>query len=562
MYHDSAASLCRDGDIVAAAAEERFIRRKHAVEFPRQSVLYCLKEGNLKINDLDCIVFYEKPFLKFERILKTHLMTYPFSYRSFKEFLPLWLSYKLYVPEMIREETGYQGKIIFCDHHHAHAASAFLPSPFKEAVILTVDGTGEWSTLSYGVGRNTNIRLERDIRFPHSLGLLYSAITAHLGFRVNWAEGTVMALAACGEPIFVKEFETLIDIKEDGSFRLNLDYFSFHYDLVMTNQKFSRLFSCPPRHPDAELKKIHRDIAATLQYVLEKIILRITTHLHDIYKIDSLCIAGGVGLNCIANGKILEFTPFKNIFVQPAAGDDGAALGAALYAYTHLFNGQKRWRMKTAYLGPGYSNNAIENFLNLRNAQYHYLPNDSLVQEVAKNIFANKVIGWFQGKMEFGPRALGSRSILANPCHAGVKEMLNEKVKHREGFRPYAPAVCLEDMETYFYLKQPGPFMTIAARVKEEAKAKIPGVVHVDGTARVQTVAKEDNPLFYDLLKAFEKISGVPIVVNTSFNLKGEPIVCSPEDAWQSFLETEMDFLVMGNFLIGKKENGKHENIP
>jgi len=555
MYHDSAAALCRDGDIVAAAAEERFLRRKHAIEFPARALRYCLTEAGLAIDDIDYIVFYEKPYLKFERILKTHLVAYPFSYRSFREFLPLWLSYKLYVPQIIRDETGYRGRILFCDHHYAHAASAYLPSSFERAAVLTVDGTGEWSTLSYGIGEGGRIRLAKHVQFPHSLGLLYSAVTAHLGFKVNWAEGSVMGLAAYGKPVFAKEFEKLVDIKEDGSFQLDMDYFSFHSDIVMTNKKFGRLL-CPARIPDEKLERIHYDIAATLQYTLEKAIVRIARYLHGLYKVDSLCIAGGVGLNCTTNGKILQETPFRRIFVQPAAGDDGCALGAALYTYSQLLGGKKRWRMESASLGPAYSNEYIRSFLQSRNIAYAYFQDDDLVRHVAEQIFRNKVVGWFQGRMEFGPRALGNRSILANPCDPDIKRIINERVKHREPFRPYAPSVCLEDAGEYFDLSIPSPFMTVSAPVREEKKNIIPGVVHEDGTARVQTVVERHQKLYYNLLRAFQRLSGVPILVNTSFNLNGEPIVCRPEEAFNSFLETEMDMLVMGNYILDKEKGG------
>lgn len=552
MYHDSAAALIQDGKIVAAADEERFTRRKHTVEFPKYAVRYCLKEARLKINDLDCIVFYEKPYLKFERILRTNLLSYPYSFKSFRRFLPLWLSYKLYVPQIIRDELGYKGKIFFCDHHYAHAASAFLSSPFEEAAILTVDGTGEWSTLAYGKGKGIEIKLEKDIKFPHSLGLLYSAVTAHLGFRVNWAEGSVMALAAFGKPVFREQFRKLINVKEDGSFQLNLKYFSFHYDLVMTNKNFARLI-CPTRGPSGKISQTHRDLAATLQAVTEKVLVKIANKIHGIYQTDNLCLAGGVGLNCVANGKILQKTPFKKIFVQPAAGDDGGALGAAQYAYVQLFKGKERFPLKTAYLGPEYSNKQIINILDSRrDVKYEILGEKELLKRVAQHIFNDKIVGWFQGRMEFGPRALGNRSILGNPLNPKTKERLNRQVKHRESFRPFAPSVCLEDCQKFFDLAQASPFMTIAAPVKENKREKIPAVVHRDGTARIQTVSVKENPLYYMLIRQFEKLSGVPMLLNTSFNLKGEPIVCTPQDALASFFESEMDVLVLGNFVVKK----------
>lgn len=551
MYHDSAACLCKKGDIIAAAAEERFLRRKHAIDFPNNAIEFCLNYSNTKIDELDCIVFYEKPYLKFERIIKTHLAEYPFSYNNFRKFLPMWLSYKLYVPQIIREKLGYRGEIFFSDHHYAHAASAFLPSPFERAIILTVDGTGEWTTLAYGIGEGTRINLINEIQFPHSLGLLYSAVTAHLGFKVNSGEGKVMGLAAYGAPFFVKEFERIIDIKDDGSFRLDLDYFSFHHDLVMTTKKFSKVFGSP-RAPESRIKQQHMDLAATLQYILEKAVLKIVTGLHEQYKIDYLCIAGGVGLNCATNGKILASTPFKEIFIQPAAGDDGASIGAAIYAYTKLLGGKKRWRMNTAYLGPEYSEGYIKALLESRNISYNFMSDENIANRVAQYLSEHKIVGWFRGRMEFGPRALGNRSILANPCNPEIKQILNNKVKHRESFRPYAPAVCAENVKEYFDIKQQSPFMTISATVVENKRNQIPGVVHVDGTARVQTVSTMENPLFYKLLREFEKITGIPIVLNTSFNIRGEPIVCSPEDALKCFMGTKIDFLVLGNFLIDK----------
>lgn len=554
MYHDSAACLCRDGEVIAAAAEERFSRIKHTVDFPNLAIDFCLSYGGIKINEIDCIVFYEKPYLKFERIIKTHLMEYPFSYKNFRQFLPMWLSYKLYVPQIIQEKLGYNGKIFFVDHHYAHASSAFLPSPFDKSILLTVDGTGEWTTLSYGIGEGISVRLDKEIRFSHSLGLLYSAVTAHLGFKVNSDEGKVMGLAAYGKPSFSKEFEKIINIKEDGSFQLNLDYFSFHYDLVMTSKKFAKIFGSP-RIPESEITQTHCDLAATLQYTTEEIILKIVAKLHDLYKIDYLCIAGGVGLNCSVNGEIFKDTPIKNIFVQPAAGDDGGALGAALYVYAKLFNGTKRWRMEMPYLGPEYSNEYMEAILMSKNILFSKLSDDELVSFVANRLFENRIIGWFQGRMEFGPRALGNRSILANPCNANIKEMLNARVKHRENFRPYAPSICKENLEDYFNIKQESPFMNISATVVEDKKGKIPGVVHVDNTSRVQTVSKDKNPLFYKLLRKFQEISGVLVILNTSFNVRGEPIVCSPEDALSCFFNTEMDFLVLGNILIDKSDH-------
>lgn len=551
MYHDSAACILQDGSVTAAAAEERFIRIKHTVDFPTRSIQYCLQKSGLSINDLDAVVFYEKPYLKFERILKSHLMTFPRSYKSFRHFLPMWLNYKLCVPDIIREKTGYSGKIYFTDHHYAHAASAFFPSPFEKSILLTVDGTGEWSTLAYGVGEGTRIRLDKDLRFPHSLGLLYSAITAHLGFQVNEGEGKVMGLAAYGTPRFREAFNKIIQIREDGSFRLNLDYFSFHYDLVMTHPRFSELFF-PARTPESAIREEHQDLAATLQAVIEEVLVRIVRQAHATYKIDDLCLGGGVALNCVANGRLLERTPIKNIFIQPAAGDDGGALGSALYAYTHLLNGTKRWRMKDAYLGPAFEDSEIEDYLKKRKIQFKKLPREEMLKKTADLLTAGKIVGWFQGRMEFGPRALGNRSILADPRDPRMKDILNKRVKHRENFRPFAPAVCAEDAHTYFDSKHPSPFMLLSVPVHKDQRIKLPSAVHTDGSARFQTVDSRSNPLFHSLLRRFEAKSGIPVLLNTSFNIRGEPIVCSPRDAYNCFSKTEMDYLVMNDYVIGK----------
>ncbi|MFA5139144.1 MAG: carbamoyltransferase [Elusimicrobiota bacterium] len=551
MYHDSSACLVSDGEAVAAAAEERFIRMKHSVDFPIRAIRYCLSEGRLSAGDLDAVVFYEKPYLKFERILKSHLMTFPRSYASFRRFLPMWLNYKLCVPQIIRKQTGYTGRVFFTDHHYAHAASAFLPSPFERAMILTMDGTGEWSTLAMGLGEGTRVRLDKDIRFPHSLGLLYSAVTAHLGFKVNGGEGTVMGLAAYGKPRFRRQFEEVLRVRDDGSFRLNLDCFSFHYDLVMTNPRFSALF-CPPRTPGSEIRPEHEDLAASLQAAVEDVVLRLVRHAHRIYGLDALCLAGGVALNCVANGLILERTPIKRIFIQPAAGDDGGSLGAALYLYTQLLGGTERKPMRTASLGPSYGADEIEAALRERGLRYERLPEDALLTRTAQLLSEGRIVGWFQGRMEFGPRALGNRSILADPRDPRMKDTLNARVKHREPFRPFAPAVCEESAQDYFVARHESPFMLLSVPVREEKRSVLPGVTHVDGSARLQTVGKAQDPLFFGLLKAFERRTGVPVLLNTSFNVRGEPIVCTPRDACACFLRTEMDALAIGPFLARK----------
>ncbi len=553
MYHDSSAALLRDGQIIAAAAEERFTRIKHTVDFPVRSLQWCLEEGGLGFNDLDAIVFYEKPFLKFERILRSHLRMYPASWKSFRAFLPMWLNHKLQVPQYIRQTTGYKGKIFFSDHHYAHAASAFLPSPFEEALVMTTDGTGEWSTLTMGEGRGTKISLERELRFPHSIGLLYSSITAHLGFKVNGGEGKVMGLASYGQPRFLAALKEIVDVREDGSFRLDLNYFAFHYDLVMTNPRFEAKF-IPARAPESELRSEHEDLAASLQALTEEILIKIVRTAHKRYGHKALCMAGGVALNCVANGKILENTPVEQIFVQPAAGDDGGSLGAALYAYTALFGGTKRWPMEHAYLGNRWSDAEIEAALVARGATVERLDDDVLFDRVAGWIADGKIVGWCQGAMEFGPRALGNRSILADPRPEGMKDHVNARVKHREFFRPFAPAILAERASEFFKLDQPSPFMLLACDVVEDKRSVLPAITHVDGTARVQTVTPTSNDRFYRLISAFERRTGVPVLLNTSFNVRGEPIVCTPDDAWRCYAGTELDHLVLGNYVLSKPE--------
>lgn len=552
MYHDSAAALLRDGEVLAAAAEERFIRIKHTVDFPVRAIEYVLEAGDMGINDLDAIVFYEKPFLKFERILKSHLMMFPRSYKSFRHFLPMWLNYKLRVPSIIRERTGYEGKVYFTDHHYAHAASAYLPSPFDRSLVLTTDGMGEWSTVAFGYAEGSRIHLERDIKFPHSLGLLYSSVTAHLGFKVNGGEGKVMGLASYGKPRFREAFRKLIRVRDDGSFQLDMSYFSFHHDLVMTNDKFAALL-IPARVPESDIGPEHEDLAATLQAVTEEVIFKIVRTAHARYGIDKLCMAGGVALNCVANGKVLEQTPVTEVHVCPAAGDDGGAVGAALYLYSQMYEGETRWKMRDAYLGPSYGSEAIEATLTEAGVSWQIAEDDDdLAARVGALLADGKIIGWFQGRMEYGPRALGNRSILADPTRADMKDVLNAKVKHREGFRPFAPAILAEHRHAWFEGEHDSPFMLLAMPVREDKRDRVPAITHVDGTARVQTVHAETNPRFYKLIEAFAGHTGVPIVVNTSFNVRGEPIVCTPHDAYSCFARTRMDYLVMDRYIVEK----------
>jgi carbamoyltransferase len=553
FYHDAAACLLRDGEVVAAVSEERFTRKKHDSEFPVHAIRYCLREGGITSKDLDAIGFYDKPLLKFERILYTYLATFPLSLPSFMKAIPLWLKQKLWVPNIIREELDYDKDIHFIEHHLSHAASSYLVSPFKESAILTVDGVGEWATATYGIGKGNEIQLFKEIRFPHSLGLLYSAFTYYLGFKVNSAEYKVMGLAPYGEPSYYDKIRQLIDICEDGSFRIDMRYFAYDYGLTMTNGRFERLFGIPRREPESRLKQVHKDIAASVQKVTEEIMLKMTDHLHHVTGCENLCLAGGVALNCVANGKILKKGNFTEIFIQPAAGDAGGAVGVASYVYHSLKAKPRKFVWNHAYWGPGYSPAEVRDFLRATGVPFHELEREELLCRTAKLIEDQAVVGWFQGRMEFGPRALGNRSILADARNPANKDVVNLKIKFRESFRPFAPAVLEERCRDYFELDQPSPYMLLVAQVPED-KRTIPSVTHVDGSARIQTVNREQNQLFYDLIKTFEKHTGCPVIINTSFNVRGEPIVCTPKDAYTCFMRTHMDYLVMDRFLLDKKE--------
>ncbi len=554
FYHDSAACLMRDGEIVAAASEERFTRKKHDPDFPKNAVQHCLREGGIGIGQVDYVGFYDKPFLKFERILETYLTVAPRGLRSFLTALPVWLKEKLFIPHLIQKKLGYKGPILLTEHHESHAASTFFCSPFDEAAILTLDGVGEWATTAQGFGRGEEITLTHEINFPHSLGLLYTAFTYYLGFKVNSGEYKLMGLAPFGKPTYYDRImEHLIDVKSDGSFRLNMKYFGYTYDLKMINRRFEKLFEGPPRVPETWLQQREFDIAASIQKVTEEIMLRMARHLHEETGLPNLCLAGGVALNCVANGRVLKETPFKDIFVQPAAGDAGGALGVAKFIW-HRYLGHKRQRpLPNAFLGPGYSDEEIRAFLDNAKAPYRELDPASLVREVAGLLEKKNVIGWFQGKMEFGPRALGGRSILADARDVEMRNTVNMRIKFREGFRPFAPTVTLDRCSEFFELDCPSPYMLLVAQVRE-GKRVIPAVTHVDHSARVQTVTEEENPLFYRLLKAYEERTGIPVLINTSFNVRGEPIVQSPADGYRCFMRTDMDFLVLGNFLLDKKE--------
>ena len=553
-YHDSAAALIKDSRVVAACQEERFTRKKHDFGFPKHAIEYCLKEANINIDNIDSIAFYDKPFLKFERILATYISTFPRSFPSFLKAIPMWLHEKLWTPQAIREKLNYKKDIFFIEHHLSHAASAFLVSPFKEAAILTLDGVGEWATACYGTGRDNDINLLKEIRFPHSLGLLYNAFTYYLGFKVNNDEYKVMGLAPYGEPIYYDLImKKLIAIKEDGSFRINMKYFAYDYGLRMTNRSFDKLFGAPRRKPETEITKRDKDLAASIQKVTEEIVLRTTKHIYKETGQKNLCMAGGVALNCVANGRILQETPFENIFIQPAAGDAGGAIGAASYAYYTLLKNKRSEPLKNAYLGPCHSADEIEKYLTSNNIEFEKLERNNLTTKVAELLRKNKAIGWFQGRMEFGPRALGARSILADPTNPDAKYVVNSKIKFREEFRPFAPTVLAEKAKDFFELDKPSPFMQFVAQVKKD-KRFIPAVTHINGSARIQTITREDHPLYYELIEKFSNLSGCPMLLNTSFNLRGEPIVCTPHDAYLCFMRSGIDYLALGDFLLDKKK--------
>lgn len=568
----------RDGEIVAAVQEERFTRKKHDFNFPTHSITWCLKQANITLKDLDFIVFYDKPWVKFERILETFLAYAPTGITQFIQAIPLWLKQKLWIPQLIRRELGYDGKILFVEHHESHAASAFFPSPFKEAAFLTMDGVGEWETASFGVGKDNDIEIQYHLKFPHSLGLLYSAFTYYAGFKVNSGEYKLMGLAPYGDPKYVDLIlNKLIDLKEDGSFKLNMKYFGYCNGLKMTNRRFERLFGGPPRKPETKITQRDMDIAASIQKVTEEIMLRIARHVHKVTGQDKLCLAGGVALNCVGNGRILKEGPFKEIWIQPASGDAGGALGASLLAwYKYLGNKReadaKKDKQKASLLGPDYSDDDIEDFIKGENAPYKKLVHSEIAETISDLINNGKVIGWFQGRLEFGPRALGARSIIGDPRNPEMQSKMNLKIKFRESFRPFAPTVLRDRVSDWFELDSESPYMLLVAPVRGDKRSKennswdkvqgfdklklirsqIPAVTHVDSSARIQTVKREDQPLYYDMINAFYRKTGCPVIINTSFNVRGEPLVCSPEDAYRCFMRTEMDYLIMGPFLLDK----------
>jgi carbamoyltransferase len=578
FYHDSAACLLRDGEIVAAAQEERFTRKKGDATFPHHAVDYCLRTAGIRPSDLDFVGFYDKPLLKFERILETYLGVAPRGFKSFLMAGPLWIKDKLYIDKQIRDELGYAGEILYAEHHESHAASAFFPSPFEEAAILTIDGVGEWATASIGVGRGNDFEILDELHWPDSLGLLYSAFTYYTGFKVNSGEYKVMGLAPYGEPKYVDLIcNELIELREDGSLRLNQKYFNYLTGLTMTSDAFDRLFGGPPRVPETPLTQREMDLARSIQVVCEEAMLRMARTAHRRTGLDALCLAGGVALNCVGNGRLLREGPFRRIWIQPAAGDAGGALGVA-QLISHRHNGRPRTvkpgcdSMRGGYLGPEYSEEEIHRFLASTGAPYTRLDDDELVHRTAMLLAQEKVVGWFDGRMEFGPRALGARSILGDARSPRMQAQMNLKIKFREGFRPFAPSVLRERVGDYFELDTDSPYMLLVAPVREERRipipdaqnalwgidrlnvprSDIPAVTHVDYSARVQTVTKEVNGRYYDLIKAFERLTGCGVVVNTSFNVRGEPIVCTPADAYRCFMRTNIDALVLGPFVLEK----------
>ena len=559
FYHDSAAALLCDGKLVAAAHEERFTRKRHDPDLPQQATKYCLEAAGIAVGDLDYVVFYDKPFIKLERMLMTYLATFPRSLPSFTKAIPVWLKEKLWVPSQIREKLGYEGEVLFAEHHQSHAASAFLPSPFEEAAILTCDGVGEWATTTQGVGRGDSFELIHEIRFPHSLGLLYSAFTYYLGFKVNSAEYKVMGAAPYGKPKYAaKILEELVDLRDDGSFKLNMKYFAYDYGLTMTNERFARLFGQPRRDGESKMEEFHWDMAASVQHVTEEIVLAMVRDLHRKTGMKNLCMAGGVALNCVANGRIVREGPFEQLWVQPAAGDAGGALGAALFAYNAVLGKPRAFRMDHAYWGPAYSDEAIRGFLDARGARYRTLPRDQMIRETARQLSEEQaVVGWFQGRMEWGPRSLGSRSILADARNRENWVRVNKKIKFRESFRPFAPAVLAEKATEWFDIDRESPYMLLVCQVRPGRE--IPAVTHVDGSARIQTVTRDSHAEFYDLIAEFDRQTGCPVIINTSFNVRGEPIVCSPEDAYLCFMRTQLDVLVLGNQILLKAEQPKFE---
>ncbi len=596
FYHDSAASLICDGEIISAVQEERFSRKKHDSKFPENAIKYCLKSNNLDLRDIKKIVYYEKPLLTFERLLETYLAVAPRGGRSFIAAMQVWLKEKLFLKsnlkksfkiiqkEIIKKEEAYIPEILFAEHHQSHAAAAFYPSPFKEAVILCMDGVGEWATTSAWIGNGNKIEPLWEIGFPHSLGLLYSAFTYYCGFKVNSGEYKLMGLAPYGVPIYVDKIkEKLIDIRDDGTFKLDMSYFKYHRGFRMTSKKFHNLFGSPPRDTEEELTQFHMDLASSIQAVTEEIIIKIASSLKNETGLKNICLAGGVALNCVSNGKLLKKKIFDDIWIQPASGDAGSALGAALIGWHEHFKKprevSKKDSMKGTYLGCNFSNDEIINYLMKINANFKTYRDEELFEKIALELDEGKVIGWFNGPMEFGPRALGGRSIIGDPRNKKMQSVMNLKIKFRESFRPFAPSVLEEDVASQFEMKNKSPYMLLVSPVKKElctdltaeqkelfginklniSRSTLPAITHVDYSARVQTVSKDTNPRYYNLIKAFKKLTNCPLIVNTSFNVRGEPIVCTPQDAYRCFMRTEMDLLVLQNQILYKDEQTKIE---
>ena len=591
-YHDAAACLIDNGEIIAAAQEERFTRIKHDFSFPANSINFCLKFANIKPEDIDFVVFYEKPFSKFERLIETYLSTAPRGFKSFSSAIPIWVKDKLFQKKQLIKELekninlkiNWSEKILFSEHHLSHAASAFYPSPFNEAAILTMDGVGEWATTSFCLGINNRISVQKEINFPHSIGLLYSAFTYYSGFKVNSGEYKLMGLAPYGEPKYVKLIkDKLIDIKEDGSFHLNMNYFSYHTGLKMTNNKFNKLFGGKARKGEDIITKKEMDIASSIQKITEEVVVKLATSIKKESKLKNLCLAGGVALNCVANGVLNKRNIFDNIWIQPAAGDAGGAIGAALCAYYDntkaiRSNVSNKDKMKGSYLGPNFSDQEVSEVLDTLGAEYEEFDKEIILKKSAEALAGGKAIGWMQGRMEFGPRSLGNRSIIADPRSPSMQKLLNLKIKFRESFRPFAPSVLIDDVDDWFELNNESPYMLLVSRVNKDKiidmseqdkklfgidklniiRSSIPAVTHVDYSARIQTVSLEDNPMYYSLLKNFKSITNCPVLVNTSFNVRGEPIVCTPKDAFRCFMGTELDILVIGNKFL-KKENQKQK---
>ena len=579
-YHDSAACLLKNGKIIAAVQEERFTRIKHDQNFPVNSINYCFKEAGINIDDIEIVAFYDKPFLKFERILETYLAYAPKGIKSFLKAIPVWIKKKLWIKSLIQGELGYNGKIIFPEHHESHAASAFFTSPYKNAAFLTMDGVGEWTTSSFGIGNENKIQILADIKFPHSLGLLYSAFTYYTGFKVNSGEYKIMGLAPYGEPTYKDLiYEHLIDVKDDGSFLLDMSYFNYGVGLTMTSEKFNKLFGGKPRKPESEVTQKEMDLARSIQEVTEEIVLKIAKYVRNKTGMTKLCLAGGVALNCVSNGKLLRSKIFDDIFIQPASGDAGGALGCALIGW-YMYSDNKRIAdekndsMNGCYLGPKFSNNEIEMYLEANGYKYNRLPEDELIEKTVDLISKQNVIGWFQGRMEFGPRALGNRTIIGDPRSSDTQKTINLKIKYRESFRPFAPSIRIENISEYFEINRPSPYMLLVADIKASKQIKmskeeqsyfglkklnicrseLPAITHVDYSARIQSVSKKSNSKYHRLLSKFYEKYNCPVLVNTSFNVRGEPIVCTPHDAYMCFMRTEMDYLILNNYILSKKD--------